>query len=278
LSLTQAVAKLSVEGVETPYTGTAWLCSRQHALTAAHCVGDRRTRELLTGGITLRFPWGDVAATVERHDFDLDAALLALASEPPPAVAPVPVGTLPALDPWPQGARALGWHAYGYPSAHQSGLTLTGLISSPDGNVEGSRAVELFCHMGGLGSLEGASGSAVCYGSYAFGLIRYGPPQLRQAVIHATSLKDIAGQFPEVAGLLSVAIPQVPAPAQGNTFRQTKITVLGKRLAAFIEEYEAVNAQLGGVLDAAMRVRLGRQVEELEESIRKTEAELDGLR
>lgn len=276
MSLTQAVAKLSVEGVESPYTGTAWLCSRHHALTAAHCVGDRRARELLTGGITLRFPWGDVAATVERHDFDLDAALLALASEPPRAVAPVPVGTLPTLDPWPQGAHALGWHAYGYPSAHQSGLTLTGLISSPDGNVEGSRAVELFCHMGGLGSLEGASGAPVCHDSHAFGLIRYGPPQLRQAVIHATSLKDIARRFPEVAALLPAAAPRVPA--QGSTLQQTKIAALGKRLAAFVEEYEAVNAQLDVVLDAAMRVRLGRQAEELEEAIRETEAALDGLR
>lgn len=277
MTLTQAIAKLSVEGVASPYAGTAWLCSRQHALTAAHCVGDRRSRELLTGTVTLRFPWGAVATTITRHDFDLDAALLALASPAPPEVTPTPIGTLPALDPWPQGAQALGWHAYGYPSAHQSGMTLTGIISSPHGNVEGSPAVELFCHMGGLGSLEGASGAAVCYDAYAFGMIRYSPPQLGQMVIHATSLKDIANKFPEVDALLSAA-PQGAAAAQGNTLQQAKITALGKRLAAQVEEYEAVNAQLDLVLDPAIQVRLGRQAERLEESIRKTEAQLDDLR
>ncbi|MET0621822.1 MAG: hypothetical protein ABW250_02470 [Pyrinomonadaceae bacterium] len=241
-------------------------------------MGDRGSRVLLTGGVTLQFPWGAVAATVARHDFDLDAALLALESPAPPDVTPTPVGILPALNPWPQGPQALGWHAYGYPTAHQSGMTLTGLISSPHGNVNGNPAVELYCHMGGLGSLEGVSGSAVCHGAYAFGLIRYGPPQLGQMVIHATSLKDIAVKFPEVDALLSAATPQGTAAAQGNTLRQAQITAFGKRLAAFIEEYEAVNAELDRVIDPTMRIRLGRQAERLEESIRKTEAQLNDLR
>lgn len=276
MALTQAVAKIVVEGVETPYTGTAWLCSSQLALTAAHCVGDRRARELTPGHITLQFPGGEVGAAVIRHDFDLDAALLKLTSAPPPEAKPITVGTLPTLDPWPQGAQALGWHAYGYPSAHQSGLTLTGLISSPHGNVEGNPAVELFCHMGGLGSLDGASGSPVCYGTYAFGLIRFGPTQLAQKVIHATSLKDIAEKFSEVAALLASA-PTGPA-APVNTLRQAKINALGRRLVSLIEEYDAANNQLDTLLDATLRTRVQRQVEALEEAIRKTEAELNSLR
>jgi hypothetical protein len=278
LTLTQAVAKLTIEGVESRYTGTAWLCSRRHALTAAHCVGDRRARELRAGRLTLRFPWGEVEATVARYDFDLDAALLALASEAPTAVEPITVGTLPVLDPWPQGAQALGWHSYGYPSAHPSGMTLTGLISSPDGNVEGSPAVELFCNMGGLGSLEGASGASVCHGAYAFGLIRFGPPQLRQMVIHATSLRDVAAKFPEVSALLAAGAAAGAATAPSNAFRQAKIDALARRLAALIEEYTAANGQLDSLLDSVQRVRVGRQVAALEESIKQTEAELDSLR
>lgn len=277
MALTQAVAKIVVEGVETPYTGTAWLCSSQYTLTAAHCIGDRRARELTPGRITLRFPGGEVGAAVIRHDFDLDAALLALTSAPPPEAKPITVGMLPALDPWPQGAQALGWHAYGYPSAHQSGLTLTGLISSPHGNVEGNPAVELLCHMGGLGSLEGASGAPVCYGAYAFGLIRFGPTQLAQKVIHATSLKNVAGKFPEVAALLASA-PAGTAAVPANTLRQAKIDALGRRLVALIEEYDASNNQLDMLFDATLRTRVQRQVEALEESIRKTEAELNSLR
>jgi hypothetical protein len=62
-----------------------------------------------------------------------------------------------------------------------------------------------------------------------------------------------------------------------SSFAKIKKRTLQRRLAEQFEEYEAVNAQLGRVLDEASRLRLERQAEHLAGEISKIEAELATL-
>jgi hypothetical protein len=243
-------------------------------------LGDRLSRQLFPGGIKLLFSWGEVGAKVARYDFDLDAALLAITPIAPSKAMAISVGALPNKKPWPQGAQALGWHAYGYPVAHPSGMTLTGIITSPEGSVDGNPAAELFCNQGGQGYLEGSSGSPVCYGDHAFGLIRFGPPLLGQRVIHAVLVEDIAVRFPEVASLMEniTMLPNTAKSEKSISFYQIKIDTLANRLALLTEEYVAANEQLNGEIDEVSRIRLRRRSGKLEEEIRQIETELDSLR
>jgi len=262
------------------YAGTGWLCSRRYALTAAHCVGNRVTRHILEDLIRLQFPWGEVGAKVASYDFDLDAALLAVTDDIPMEATIIEIGALPNKTPWPQGTDALGWHSYSYPIAHPTGMTLTGVITSREGNVEGSPAAELLCSQGGEGSLEGSSGAPVCYGNLAFGLVRFGPPLLRQRVIHAVLIESMAQRFPEIDTLMTstIARGRTSRADESIAFLQVKIDTLANRLALLTEEYIAISEQLSNEIDEVKRVRLRRRAGNLEDEIGQLETELDGLR
>jgi hypothetical protein len=206
----QGVAKLRFEG-QPSHVGTAWLCAPGLALTAAHCVASRADGRLYPGGLVMEFDRPDAAplpvggVEVARFDFDLDAALLRVPGGRLPAgVGPFVLGTLPKVDPWPLGKEAVHWYADGYPVAHKPGMRLTGFISQPAGRVDNAPALELFCHQGGHGELQGASGAAVCCEGVAVGLIRYGT--LQQQAIFATAVELIAGTFPELRNQVTAAL------------------------------------------------------------------------
>jgi hypothetical protein len=95
------------------------------------------------------------------------------------------------------------WSGYGFPEVHPTGLGLHGAITMINGNVEDVPAIQLQCEEGGLGRLEGISGSPVCVAGSIVGVIRFGPPGLYQKVQHATSIVDVAKEFPEVAERLA---------------------------------------------------------------------------
>jgi hypothetical protein len=188
-------------------TGTAWLCASELALTAAHCVEARQVppapdvglgKPMAPSDLTLEFPWerDNVVKVVEVVGFDrgIDAALLRLeAGRVPLGVEPLTIAALPTGLTEKDGTR---WSAYGFPRAHGEGLTLTGSITDPDGKVGRFPAIQLLCEQGGLGELNGSSGSAVRYGDRAVGLIRYGT--LAQRVIFAVPIDAIAAAFPQL--------------------------------------------------------------------------------
>src|SRR5688572_22482565 len=64
------------------HAGTAWLCSREFALTAAHCIEHKETPVPRTQRFRLRFRWGDLEGVVTWCDHDLDAALLRIIEGP----------------------------------------------------------------------------------------------------------------------------------------------------------------------------------------------------
>lgn len=62
-----------------------------------------------------------------------------------------------------------------------------------------------------------------------------------------------------------------------SDFERTKKSMLERRLAALLEEYEAANSQLTRALDEVSRLRLQRQVDDLERQIQELEGQIQGL-
>jgi hypothetical protein len=183
--------KLLADGA---HAGTAWLITAKHALTAAHCIGDRVTQATAEAAFSIEFRDGvTMGCRVARIDWKLDVALLELEGEA--RQTPVPIGDAPPPSTEP---GIVAWRSFGYPVAHPEGMTLSGTVTSLTGMVDGAPAIELECKQGGAGNLEGASGSPVRRGRIAFGLIRFGPPALQQRVVHAISLALVAAVFEEV--------------------------------------------------------------------------------
>ena len=190
-------------------TGTAWYVRKGFWLTAAHCIGDPQVGARFSGPFRLQIGDGGAGsdASVLDVDWPLDIALLGL--DAPDHIRPVPVGALPAPTPFPDGVR---WYSYGFPRAHTSGLHVDGQVTAPNGNVNSVRALQMTCAQGGLGGLKGLSGAPVCVNERAVGLIRFGPEDLKQAVIMATGMKDILARFPELVGGAVTAEPSSSGP------------------------------------------------------------------
>lgn len=245
---TQATAQIFIAG-KSEHSGTAWLISRLHVLTAAHCIGDRRRRELTGPTFILKFPWGQVSCTCSKIDWNLDAALLAItpkdASTIPQNIVGISLKVLYLEDPLPLGADALSFRATGFPIAHTSTLDLTGKIKTRRGSVDGAEAIQLSCDEGGSGGLGGASGAAARLAcDHAFGLVRHGPERLQQRVIFVTAIEKIAEVFDEVKACLEVPksvsnpyAPWSPSTAKGFVGRPDLL----RRLRIAVDEARSIS-------------------------------------
>jgi hypothetical protein len=205
------------------YAGTAWLCSRQYVLTAAHCVIDRENPQKELGPFRLVFPWGELECETQWWNFESDAALLRVTSgqiEKMPIQIDDVLSWLEAPESLEENDRA--WSAYGFPAAKPGGMIIDGKINLINGNIYGAvenyPAIQLTCDQVGFVSrkiinprtgepqevsiLGGVSGSAVMYQGRILGLVRWGPPEFGQKVIYATSLSSIASQCQQVAEVL----------------------------------------------------------------------------
>jgi hypothetical protein len=79
------------------------------------------------------------------------------------------------------------------------------------------------------------------------------------------------------AGLLAAAAPPPPAAPPRPAFSEIKQRTLQWQLSARIEEYDALNRQLEGVLGAVEKLRIRRQMQELEQEITGLERQLAEL-
>jgi len=162
--------------------GTAFFISGGLAVTAAHCVTPCRNGDR----VQLEFGGAVLEATIAWSDPVIDAAVLQLV-ESRSSDSHIHLAHLVDV---PTGQ--IGWSAFGFPGAYPEGLTITGSISSIEGSLAGSSAVELNCSQGvDSSALNGLSGAAVCVNNSCIGIIVTAPPMLKQRVILARPIKSI---------------------------------------------------------------------------------------
>src|SRR5262249_43927445 len=189
----QNVTAKLYRGDAVTHSGTAWLCSRRFALTAAHCIEHKDTPVPRTQRFMLRFRWGVLEGVVTWLDHDLDAALLHITGGPihsiPDTIDEFSIEDLPTpLEDNPT------WLAYGFPLAKQDGMFVDGAIVSGRAPLGRYEAIQLTCEQGGFErikgfnpekqteeevlTLAGLSGAAVTHGAAVVGLISWGPAML----------------------------------------------------------------------------------------------------
>lgn len=191
-----AVAEVQAQGPSGPVRGTAFLIDAQHALTALHVVADRR-REPVQAYAAIRLSFGSGAgggvvrgAQLVTGCFDAraDWALLRL-SEPIGAadlvggrpIAPLPLEDLEEADllqvqAQAAAASALRWQSRGFPVTKPDGLDVAGEVRTTAGEVQGSRAIQLYSLEAAAGSgapVAGLSGAPVWVEGAVAGLLRW---------------------------------------------------------------------------------------------------------
>lgn len=198
-----AVAEVQAQGPSGPVRGTAFLIDAVHALTALHVVADRR-REPVQAYAAIRLSFGSGAgggggvvrgAQLVTGCFDAraDWALLRL-SEPIGAadlvggrpIAPLPLEDLEEADlslslaqaqaQAQAAASALRWQSRGFPVTKPDGLDVAGEVRTTAGEVQGSRAIQLYsleAAAGGGAPVAGLSGAPVWVDGAVAGLLRW---------------------------------------------------------------------------------------------------------
>jgi Trypsin-like peptidase domain len=166
-----AIARLLAEtGGSQPRQGTAFAVTDRFALTAFHCVGDRRTGDLAEG-IVLRFQGADIEATPIAHDVMGDWAVLRLRTSLPRHLTPVPLAA--------DCHRVELWYSVGFPVSvpEVNGYAVAGKVTQPDTRIlDDVAAIQLHCEQAAARlPLAGLSGAPVLAGEpeVAVGIIRW---------------------------------------------------------------------------------------------------------
>lgn len=189
------------------HTGTAWMVSEKYAITAFHCIDNGKGKPYPTSRrYTLKFESGqNVYAVVDEYDANVDVALLHILDASFQTEGKLIFEKLPSAAAWDKypGRNQAYWESYGYPLAHDLGLTIGGTVRLPEARVDGliagtEPAIQLSCDEGGLGFLNGMSGGAVIYNGSIVGIISSAPPDLKQKVIHAIPIERIIEVLPTV--------------------------------------------------------------------------------
>jgi predicted ATPase len=190
--------------------GTAWLCSSNYAITAAHCVGDITKETLWPDPFSLHFMIIDDSeqvkrdATVIQVDWKLDIALLHVQSGISVEPGQVEFWKLPRRAGESSTQR---WSAWGFPRAQGEGLLLSGTISALRAPYKRIGAIQLLCEHGGFDELRGASGAALMHEltGAVVGVIT--GSVLENLVLYAQPLERIREEIPWIDDVLSGRIP-----------------------------------------------------------------------
>jgi len=147
-------------------SGTGWLVTPSHVVTARHCVADAIEG---SAEITLQFGTGEsaqqVPASIVAHDADLDVCLLLLPTES--SFAPITASSaLPR--------EGVAWSAFGYPVVkldigHRAEGTISQVLDLPE------MSIDLDLHVTGgsdLSDYRGLSGSALICDGQCHGIVR----------------------------------------------------------------------------------------------------------
>jgi hypothetical protein len=198
----QAVAKvLSPAGA---FRGTAFAISRDLALTAFHCIGDRVSGKISLPKVSLKFLDGTTrTASFHSGDHRLDFALLKLKSSLPNALEPIPIAT--EVEP------GESFRCMGFPVAVRGPkyVTIGGKVRDPAGSLfEGVPAIQLYSEEAAASAaleLPGMSGAPVLVGrnpEVVVGIIRWNPQrpdgtaQAQGGMVFACPIKNVLEELP----------------------------------------------------------------------------------
>ncbi|MGC4804963.1 trypsin-like peptidase domain-containing protein [Micromonospora sp. DT233] len=209
-----AVGELRVFQEQERFSGTAFAVSTTQALTAFHCVGDRKTGDIIHERVAISFGGKEISARVVRYNATLDVALLDLLDPLPGNLRPVPLAlTLARHDRF----VAVGWPV-SRPFPHDAS-SMSGSIVEIEATIfDGVSAIQLYSEQAGVGTqLDGYSGSPLLVstgkGEAAGGLIRCCPTsdldtgQADGGTVYATSISSVVNIWADLgACLLDAAI------------------------------------------------------------------------
>jgi tetratricopeptide (TPR) repeat protein len=171
------VGRLVTADAPVRLLGTAFAVTDSAVVTAFHCVGNRATGQVRH--TSARLDWAGDLLDCEYLAGDpvADCAVLRLSALLPPGAGPLPVA---------EHVTAGFWHATGFPAslADLGLVTVSGSVSSLDGEIAGAPAIQLYAEQSAAGlALGGLSGAPVFAGRApgVIGLIRYNPPDLDNA-------------------------------------------------------------------------------------------------
>ncbi|WP_308437276.1 N-6 DNA methylase [Streptomyces flavofungini] len=172
-SVRLAIGRLS-DAVSGSPLGTVFAVTDRFALTAFHCVGDRKTDRIAVRRLRCTWEEGWSEATVHDGDALNDVALLRLKRRLPTGLQPVPVTTEVAVD--------VPFRAPGAPhdTPGVSLFTASGRVTwSTRRHEEGAQVIQIACLEADHLSMHGLSGAPVLVGSpmRAVGVIRWNEPR-----------------------------------------------------------------------------------------------------
>jgi hypothetical protein len=203
-----AIAALVDEtGASPSVIGTAFAYSRQNALTAFHCVGDREQGTLSSRDVVIRIGSSRIPGSVIEWDHLTDYALLELKEPIPSEYQPIPLTT--AVHP------NVSFTSKGWPSSRpfpDDSLAVSGFVTDPYATLfSGHPALQLFCQESAAGlALQGLSGAPVLVESHdgpaAAGIIRWNPPKKDGSgsalggIVYACPMSGLIPNSPQLRG------------------------------------------------------------------------------
>jgi len=210
--------KVFVEG-SNEHTGTAWRCAPGMALTAAHCVVNRRTGAPLGERVWVEFDGAERIEVTAKPDCPLDVALLTFqGSRKIPGY--IRMKECEHFDSSLGPDTQLHWGARGFSIAQQDlprGGHIDGhVLVSSDLDAEHLPVMVLHCNQGGYlpamvsdpvtgvprlalddpttRALKKGSGAAIIVDGHAVGVLRSG--RLNGTIVHATPVTAVIKAFP----------------------------------------------------------------------------------
>lgn len=204
-----SIAKIEVAGV---HSGTGFLVTSNHVLTALHVVADKTGRPF--SGIVLRFDtnaeysdgskvW-ETSAHIAEGLLSLDHDFALLECDRPPPSSPLSLS-----DRRLQRDRC---SSPGFGFQNPDGFTVIGDISSPNDPIAGSTALGIQFQFGSGVLMKGHSGAAVFVNNRVVGLLRTAfldeSEKTMGGIVHATPIQQVVEFCNRLrAGLLGFHLP-----------------------------------------------------------------------
>ncbi len=211
-----AIARITVvAGAQTVSRGTGTLVGERLVLSALHVVANRRAEppEPFPGAITLEFPEFTTQGTIINGAWDRIADWVLIECADAPSARPMPMASLV------ESKRR--WDSYGFPEANKrDGLLLSGDVVLCEGELEGTRAHQLYCPQaagGGGGRVKGMSGAPLVVDGRLVGVMRFAlmeQDRTEMGTLYACPAAAVSAKWP------ALDVPMLPRTRKQRSTEQ----------------------------------------------------------